>query len=300
MKKNRKWLVMLLCAVMILGTLTGCGSSGNANEGSAGGGNSKAASSADSVLKTGVLRVGMECGYAPYNWTQSDDSNGAVPIAGTKDYAYGYDVMMAKKLADELGYEVEIHKIDWDSLPPALQSGKVDCVIAGQSITAERQKTVDFTEPYYYADVVGLVKADGAYANAASVADLAGVKATSQLNTIWYDCLDQIDNVNKLPAMEDVPKMLVALDTDKVDFVCCDMPTAMAAVIAYPGMKVVEFSENDGFEVSDEDVNIGISVQKGNTELVEQLNSVLSGMTEADFESMMEEATKVQPLSDSE
>ena len=80
---------------------------------------------------TNVLKVAMECGYAPYNWTQSDDSNGAVPIADSNDYAYGYDVMIAKKIADELGYELQIVKLDWDSLVPAVMSGTVDCVIAG-------------------------------------------------------------------------------------------------------------------------------------------------------------------------
>lgn len=91
-----------------------------------------------------TLKVAMECSYAPYNWTQPDDSNGAVPISGSSDYAYGYDVMMAKKICDELGYDLEIVKLDWDSLVPAVQSGKVDCVIAGQSITSERQQMVDF------------------------------------------------------------------------------------------------------------------------------------------------------------
>ena len=96
-----------------------------------------------------VLTVAMECGYAPYNWTQSDDSNGAVQIKDSTDYAYGYDVMMAKKIAEDLGMELEIVKLDWDSLVPAVQSGTVDCVIAGQSITKERLQMVDFTNPYY-------------------------------------------------------------------------------------------------------------------------------------------------------
>ncbi len=121
-----------------------------------------------------TLKVAMECSYAPYNWTQPDDSNGAVPISGSSDYAYGYDVMMAKKIADELGYDLEIVKLDWDSLVPAVQSGKVDCVIAGQSITKERQQMVDFTDPYYYASIITLVKSDGDYKDAASVEDLKG------------------------------------------------------------------------------------------------------------------------------
>ena len=95
-----------------------------------------------------TLKVAMECSYAPYNWTQPDDSNGAVPITGSSDYAYGYDVMMAKHICDELGYDLEIVKLDWDSLVPAVQSGQVDSVIAGQSNTNERQQMVDFTDPY--------------------------------------------------------------------------------------------------------------------------------------------------------
>ena len=96
----------------------------------------------------------MECATPPYNWTQSDDSNGAVAIRGSSDYAYGYDVMMAKKIADALGQNVQIVKLDWDSLIPAVMSGDVDCVIAGQSITAERAAQVDFSDPYYYASII--------------------------------------------------------------------------------------------------------------------------------------------------
>lgn len=247
-----------------------------------------------------TLKVAMECSYAPYNWTQPDDSNGAVPISGSSDYAYGYDVMMAKKICDELGYDLEIVKLDWDSLVPAVQSGKVDCVIAGQSITSERQQMVDFTEPYYYASIITLVKSDGDYADAKSVADLKGVTCTSQQNTIWYDsCLPQIEVANILPAQESAPAMLVALESGKCDAVVTDMPTGMAACVAYPDFKLLDFSGTDGdFEVSDEDINIGISVQKGNTELLDALNSVLDKMTEDDYKEMMDEAISVQPMSE--
>ena len=146
---KKKLLSVVLAATMAVG-LAGCGGSGDNAAESTG--------SAGSSDKT--LTVAMECGYAPYNWTQSDDSNGAVPIKDSNDYAYGYDVMMAKKIAEELGYDLEIVKLDWDSLVPAVQSGKVDCVIAGQSITSERQQMVDFTEPYYYASIITLVKSD--------------------------------------------------------------------------------------------------------------------------------------------
>ena len=248
-----------------------------------------------------VLRVGMECAYAPYNWAQADNSNGAVPIEGSSEYAYGYDVMMAKFIAEKMGYELEIYQIDWDSLPVALQSNKIDCVIAGQSITAERLQTVDFTTPYYYASIVALTNKDSEYANATGVDDLEGATCTSQINTVWYDvCLPQIENANILPAMESAPTMLVALNSGKTDFVVTDMPTAMAATQVYPNMKILDFtnSENDNFEVSEEEINIGISVKKGNTELLEQLNLALSELNVSNFEEMMNTAISVQPLSE--
>lgn len=247
-----------------------------------------------------TLTVAMECAYAPYNWTQPDDSNGAVPIMDSSDYAYGYDVIIAKKIAEELGYDLQIKKLDWDSLVPAVTSGTVDCVIAGQSITSERLQMVDFSEPYYYASIVGLVKADGEYADAAGVSDLAGATCTSQQSTVWYDvCLPQIEDADILPAQESAPAMLVALESGRTDLIVTDMPTAMAACVAYPDLKLLDFTDtDDNFEVSEEEINIGISIQKGNTELLDAINGVLETMTTDDYNELMDEAIAVQPLSE--
>ena len=254
----------------------------------------------ETTTSSNTLKVAMECGYAPYNWTQTTDANGAVRMSGSTEYAYGYDVMMAKLIAEKLGKNLEIVKLDWDSLVPAVQSGTVDCVIAGQSITSERLEMVDFSTPYYYASVVGLVKADGPYAEAKGLSDLKGATCTSQLGTIWYDvCLPQIEDANVQPAQESAPAMLVALESDRTDLIVTDMPTAMAACVAYPDMKILDFTgTEDDFAVSEEEINIGISVQKGNTELLDGINSVLAGMTVEDFDSMMQEAISVQPLAE--
>ena len=251
-----------------------------------------------SGVEDGVLTVAMECNYAPYNWTQPDDSNGAVPIKDTDgEYANGYDVMMAKKLCEANGWELEIVRLDWDSLVPAVQAGTVDCVIAGQSMTAERAEMVDFAGPYLYASIVCLTKADSALAAAAGISELSGT-CTSQIGTIWYDtCLPQIEGAQIQSAAESAPAMLMALETGTVDFVCTDMPTAQGAVVVYPDMVILDFSASeDGFEVSDEDINIGISVMKGNTVLKDALDAVLSGMTADDFNALMAEATAVQPI----
>lgn len=288
--KLKNTAALALSAVLALG-LTACGSA--------------ASPAVDPSVPDGdgdptTLTVAMECAYAPYNWTQSDDANGAVQIRDSGDYAYGYDVIMAKKIGEALGQNVQIVKLDWDSLIPAVTSGDVDCVIAGQSITAERAAQVDFSDPYYYASIVTLVKKDSKYADAKSVADLDGATATSQLGTIWYDnCLPQIPNGNILAAQETAPAMLVALNSGACDVVVTDRPTAQAALVAYPDFTLLDFGggEND-FQVSQEDINIGISMKKGNTALRDAINEVLSGMTADDYNDLMDEAIAAQPLSE--
>ena len=297
--KLKKPLSLGLAAVLALG-LAACGATAETQSTAESGATAETTAAPDGDGDPTTLTVAMECAYAPYNWTQSDDSNGAVQIRDSSDYAYGYDVMMAKKIAEALGQDVKIVKLDWDSLIPAIISGDVDCVIAGQSITSERAKQVDFSDPYYYASIITLVKKDGPYANAASVADLSGATCTSQLGTIWYDnCLPQIPEATILPAQETAPSMLVALNSGACDVVVTDRPTAQAALVAYPDFVALDFGggEND-FQVSEEDINIGISMKKGNTALRDAINGVLATMTTDDYNTMMAEAISVQPLSE--
>ena len=277
---RRSYLALALASALLL---NGCSSNANAAPGD---GNDE------------VLTVAMECIYAPYNWTQSDDSNGAVPIKGSSDYAYGYDVMMAKTIAEALGQELQIVKLDWDSLVPAVQSGTVDCAIAGQSITSERMQSVDFSDPYYYASIVTLVRSDSPYASAQSVSELDGAVCTSQLNTVWYDvCLPQIPNADILPAQDSAPAMMGALNSGKCDVVVTDQPTALAACVAYPNFTLLDFSSSgEDYEVSEEEINIGVSMQKGNDTLRNAINEVLSTMSAEDYAAQMEEAISLQPL----
>lgn len=304
-----KRITALLMALAMLFALTACGQgeAPAASEAPAGASAAPAEESAAvaSGVEDGVLTIAMECAYAPYNWTQSDDANGAVPISNVPgSYANGYDVMIAKRICEANGWELEIVQSDWDSLVPGVQTGTFDAVIAGQSMTAERAEQVDFAGPYFYATIVCLTKADSPYASAAGIADLAGASCTAQIATIWYDqCLPQIEGADVQTAAETAPAMLMALETDMVDFVCTDMPTAQGAVAAYPDMVILDFSGTEGdFQFSDkvraENVNIGVSLMKGNTVLKELIDSVLSAMTADDFNSLMAEAIAVQPLSE--
>ena len=275
----KKIIAMILAAVMML-SLAACGDT------------------AKTGVEDGILTVGMECAYAPYNWTQTDDSNGAVPISNVPGaYANGYDVMMAKKICEANGWQLEIRKLDWDSLVPAVQTGEIDCAIAGQSMTAERDELVDFAGPYIYASIVCLVQKDSALASATGISQLTGT-CTSQRGTIWYDtCLPQIKGATIQSAADDAGAMLMAVSSGTCDFVCTDMPTAQGAVISYPNLTILDFSNSsDNFQVSEEEINIGISVREGNKTLLDAMNKVLDPMNADDFNALMAQAVAIQPI----
>ena len=299
--------VTLLLALVLALSLAACGSASTTSTTAAAAAPAEetTAAAGNTGVEDGVLTIAMECAYAPYNWMQGDDSNGAVPISNVPgSYANGYDVMIGKKIAEANGWQLEVIQADWDSLVPGVQSGIYDAVIAGQSMTAERSEQVDFAGPYFYATIVCVTKKDSAFASAKSIADLSGGKCTAQIATIWYDqCLPQIEGAQVMTAAETAPAMLMALETGSVDFICTDMPTAQGAVAAYPDMTILDFSGTDGdFQFSDEvraeNVNIGVSVRKGNTELKNSIDAVLSTMTADDMTALMEQAIAIQPLSE--
>ena len=254
-------------------------------------------------LEDGVLTVGMECNYAPYNWAQMDDSNGAVPISNVPGtYANGYDVMMAKRICDAYGWELEVVSSVWDSLTPAIQSGTMDANIAGQSMTSDRQEEVSMAGPYIYATIVLVTTADSEYADATSIADLAGGTCTSQSGTIWYDtCLPQIPDVDLIAPAESAPVMFMQLQTGMVDYVCTDLPTATYYASQDENLVVLNFEGTDGdFQYEDdaeraENVNIGISVQKDNTQLVDAIDAVLADFDADSFNALMDQAIASAP-----
>lgn len=283
----KKRLAVLVAAAMALSTaLAGCGSS------------SSSAATAETTGADGreTLRVAMSANYAPFDWLQEDDSNGAV-LTSNGSYMNGYDVLIAKKVAEELDMDLEITQIDWDGLIMSISSDMVDCAIAGMSITSERAQSVDFTDPYYSADIVLVVDQNSTYASATSLADLAGATLTSSMNTVWYDVLDQVTGATKAPALENFAAMISAVNAGTIDGFTCDTPSAMSLISTNPNLKIVEFADGQGFQVSNEETDLGIACKKGNTELVEKINAVLAGLSQEDRDALMDQAVAAQPAS---
>ncbi len=276
--RNMKRVLALLLAVV---TLTACSSgSGNAASQSASTGN--------------VLRVGMECNYAPFNWTTTESGDTTVKI-NSVDYADGFDVVMAARIAEEAGMELEIVKLDWDSLIPALQNNQIDAVIAGMTDTPERRENVDFTTPYYISEEVVIVRADSDVANITSISELSGRKVMGQLNTVYDDIIDQIDGVDHVAAAETFPAAIQALQGGAVDAVTSELPVAIGVTSANPDLAYVQFSEGNGFSGSEVDASVSIAVRKGDTDLLNALQAALDTISDDERQEMMLDATNRQP-----
>lgn len=237
----------------------------------------------------GVLRVGMEANYAPYNWSQTTDANGAIEISNASgEYANGYDVQIAKQIADALGLKLEIVKMEWDGLPPALQSAKIDAIVAGMSPTPEREKQIDFTDEYYGSDMVVVTLKDGPYANAQSINDFDGAKVTAQLNTFHVDLLDQMQGIDKQTPMDSFPTMISSLLSNKIDAYISDRPGALSAVAANPDLKIVSFEEGKGFDTGDIANWSSVGLRK-DSPLMEPINQALATIPDKDRENLMQE-----------
>jgi putative lysine transport system substrate-binding protein len=218
-----------------------------------------------------------------------------VPIEGSPEFAGGYDVEIAKRIAEGLGKELVIVKTEWTGLLPALTSGKIDAIIAGMSPTEERKETIDFSDIYYKSDLVMVVKRGSKYENATSIQDFKGAKITAQLNTFHYTVIDQIEGVNKQPAMDDFPAMRVALESGTIDGYVTERPEAISAEAANPNFKMVEFT--DGFVTSDDDTAIAVGIRKG-SELREKINQILADISEEERTKLMDEAIRNQPAAE--
>lgn len=274
-----KRLISVMLAVMVALSFAGCGSKKEAKD---------TQQTADNVL-----RVGMECNYAPYNWSQSDDSNGAVAIANVKDmYTNGYDVQVAAKIADALGKKLEIYSYEWDSLIPGVQSGKLDMIIAGMSPTKERREKIDFSDNYFSSNLVVVTK-KGKLDDVKTIADLDGKKIAAQSGTFH---LDALTNQTKAQVNElaDFSTMLIALGAGTIDGYIAEEPTAMAVCMDDSYTYVPLVNNDTGFKVEDDDVSVAVGVKKGSS-LAADINKVLADFDTDAQKELMNDMVKIAP-----
>ena len=302
MKKNKFGKSVLTTAIvssMGLFALAGC---------STGAAATTAGETGGSASGKEVLRVGMECAYAPFNWTQDEettpDGSKAVKIYDSTFYAYGYDVAVSQMIADQLGMELEIHKVEWSSIGISLDAGDYDCIIAGMGRTKEREMSYSFTTPYYYRDNCIVVNADGAYKDVTGLSQLAGTgcKVTTQLGTGWIPLLDQIDGAVTGSNYETTSECFMAVSNGVADICIVDLPTAQSALLTNKDLKIITFDENDSFSGDEEMVNVCIATRKDDTALRDKIQGAMDALgwnDKAKMDALMAKVIDQQPAANS-
>ena len=180
-----------------------------------------------------TIKIGLECNYAPFNWTDVSDNDYNYPIKGTNQFADGYDIQVASYLASTLGYNLEIVKLEWESLIPSLNTDTIDLVIAGMTDTEERRQSIDFTNEYYRSELVLVVREDSKYANATSLSDFAGAKIVSQVSTVTDDVINSWTttyNVEHLNALDTFATCALAVQNNTADAMTAELPVATSIV----------------------------------------------------------------------
>jgi ABC-type amino acid transport substrate-binding protein len=236
------------------------------------------------------LVVGLECNYAPFNWTTTTETDFTLPIDGVSgQFADGYDVQVSKYLAEQLDVEVVIKKIEWGALIPALQSGDINAIVAGMSFTEERDLEVDFTSAYYVSDIVAIVQADSGLTDITSIQGLSGYKVVSQLGTVQDGVIDQIDGVIHQPGADTFNTAALSVLAGDSDALIAEYPVARAIVNANPSLAIVSFDV--GFTGLDENaLSVAVAVAEGNAELHADVNEALAGLSDENRISLMDGA----------
>ena len=261
----KKILAMAMAVVMALG-LSACGGSNSAASSSAAGSVSGSASGSVSngdpaftTVTPGKLTMSTNASFPPYEMVADDGS------------FEGIDIEVAGAIAEKLGLELQVDDMGFDAALQAAQTGKSDMVMAGVTITEERQAVMDFSDSYANGVQVVIVKEDSPIQ---TVDDLANANMIGcQMGTTGYIyCSDTPDNggygEDHVTPYDDGAAAVQALVNGQVDAVVIDNMPAQEYVAANPGLKILDT------EFANEDYAIGVA--KGNTALLDAINGALA------------------------
>ena len=257
-----KKLFMLVCAMMFV---VGC-SSNEKNQ--------------PESLADGILTVGMECDYSPYNWTTTDQLKGdeAYQIFDSTSYCEGYDVEIAKRMAEELNVTLEIKKISWDGLIPALKSSQIDAIIAGMSPTEERKQSISFSDAYYKDNPkqILIVNKNSKYAKSQTLNDFEGARITAQQGTLQVGLLKQIAGLQETAALPDYVSLIQALNAQTIDGYIAEFAVATEHVSVNKDFVMINFSPENDFVLAESDTTTAIGIRKDDQQLQSALNEALA------------------------
>jgi len=257
----------------------------------------------------GQLIVGLECNYAPFNWTETSASDTNVPIDGkSNQFADGYDIQISKKICDYMDYDLVIKKLDWDSLIPSLESGEINAIIAGMTDTPEREQSIDFTNEYYRSELVLIVDSKNGTDNVLDATTLKtylnGKAVESQVSTVTDSVIDIFAadyGAIHSKAVDSFPSAANDVSTGIVFAMTAELPVAKSLCASYTNLSIVHIDQAILGETASE-LGVSIGIKKGDTVLKTNINAALANIKQSERNDMMttavEQASSEHQLSD--
>ncbi|AEB29963.1 high affinity arginine ABC transporter binding lipoprotein [Carnobacterium sp. 17-4] len=223
----------------------------------------------EDVQEKGTLVIGTSADFPPYEFHSTVDG---------KDTIVGMDISIAQKIAEDLGVELKIEDIGFDSLLPALESEKVDMVISGMSPTDERKKSVEFSDVYYTGGQ-NIVVRDADKEIYTNVDDLTGMKVGVQTGSLQETLAKEQMPDSELLSLSKITDLILALKTNKIEAILMEKPSAEA----YIGNDDQLVTFDGGFLLEDGEQGSAIAFKKDTQSLVDAVNASLAEINEQDL-----------------
>lgn len=236
-----------------------------------------------------ILRIGVECDYVPNNWEEDKPSDTNFPIVNHQGFfAEGYDLQIAKLVADELNAKLEVKKVAWNDLLPALNRGEIDAVFSGMLDTEARRENAAFSDVYDVTRTEYTIAVNNAskYAEAKSLSDFSGARLVAQKGTHLDAAIDQIEGVVHMPPVNTVAEMLNMVVDGKVDGTVINLDTGQSYMRIHPNLRVIRFPEGQGLKLNFN--GICAAVRKKDTELLRGINSALGKISHRERRMLMD------------
>jgi polar amino acid transport system substrate-binding protein len=253
--KNKLLIVLVVIIVMTSLVLISCTKASTSTETTAAEGSEKIDMSNVKTLKAGVLTVGSDCTWAPMEFKEGDK-------------IVGFDVDITKAIAEKLGIKLDYQNTAWDGMFPAVAAHKFDMVISSITITDDRKKEMDFSDPYYNADQSAIIKKD---AGIDSAEKLNGKKIGVQIGTTGEIEAKKITSAT-IQTYDDIIMAFEDLQAGRVDAIICDSPVGDYYTVKNPGFVI-------GFKIVTNEF-YGMGFAKDTPDLVKAVNTALAAIKE--------------------
>jgi len=237
-----------------------------------------------------VLCVGSECNYPPNNWEEVKSSDSNVPISNKEGfYAEGYDIQIAKLVAEKMGAKLEVKKISWQYLIEALNKREIDVIFSGMLDTTIRKQTISFSDFYdiHSASYNIIVRRDGKYAGAKTLKDFIGARFMTPQNTKLDWAAAQIKGAIRLPPAPNIQEIFEKLKKNDIDATIIDSDMARTYERVFPDFMSVKFSEGEGFKFDFTGICAG--VRKGDIKLQKKINDALQSISKRERQRIMDQ-----------